>query len=211
MKFIFNNISKSIIKNLLDNKYAVAGVSGVVLLLGSYAAHAQVASVSAAVNLRQGPGAGYGRIAALPRGVNVHINSCRGGWCQIRSSWGVGWVSGRYLLRGYAGSNYAPNYAPAYDSDYSAPQSQVIFGLNIGSGYSDDDYYSPYYRPNYRPYYHPNYGPGYRPVFGPGYRPFGPRYRPDGPRYFPRPGGREGWNPRWGVGPVHLPLGGWHR
>lgn len=145
MKFIFNNISKSIIKNLLDNKYAVAGVSGVVLLLGSYAAHAQVASVSAAVNLRQGPGAGYGRIAALPRGVNVHINSCRGGWCQIRSSWGVGWVSGRYLLRGYAGSNYAPNYAPAYDSDYSAPQSQVIFGLNIGSGYSDDDYYSPYY------------------------------------------------------------------
>lgn len=208
MKFIQNGIFKVISNNLLKNKHVITAISGTMLLLGAYAAQAQVASISSAVNLRQGPGTGYGRIAALPRGVNVHINTCRGGWCQIKSSWGVGWVSGRYLQRGYAGSNYAPNYPRAYGSDYgsdySGSQSQVIFGLNIGSGYSDDDYYTPYYRPNYRPFYRPNYGPGYRPNFGPG-------YRPDGPRYFPRPGGREGWNPHWGVGPVRAPRGGWHR
>lgn len=164
-------------------------ITWVLLLFGVYDTQAQVASVSASVNLRQGPGTHYGRIAALPRGAAVHVNSCRGNWCQIRSSWGVGWVNGRYLIQGY-------NTGLVYGSDYAAPQSQVYLGLNIGSGFYDDPYYQPYYKP----YYQPNFWPGYRA----GYRPYGPRYSP-------RPFGREGWNPRWGVGPVRSPGGGWRR
>lgn len=178
MKFILKIISSRYISSFISRKCIGSGISGAMLLLGSYAAQAQVASVSEAVFLRQGPGAAYGRIATLPRGVNVHINICRGGWCQIRSSWGVGWVSGRYLRRGYALPHYASNDTSYsfrnYDSDYYAPQSGVFLGLNIGSGHSRYDYNTPYYHPN-------------------------------GPRYFSRPVGREGWSPRWGVGPAYFP------
>lgn len=176
---------------LLKNKMMTVLLSGLMLLAGNYVAQAQTASVSGSVNLRQGPGAKYVRIATLPRGASVHIDYCRGGWCQVRSSWGIGWVSSRYLLQGY-------NSAPAYSQSYPV-QPQVTFGLNIGSGFYDDGgYYDSYYRPYYRPYDRPWYRPGYRSGFRPGYRPYGPRYNP-------RPYGREGWNPRWGVGPAHFP------
>ena len=180
----------------ITNLNMVSIIAGIMVLTGAGITQAQVASVSASVHLRHGPGAQYTRIAALPQGAAVHINSCRGGWCQIRSSWGIGWVSGRYLSQGY-------NAAPVYNT-----QPQVTLGLNIGSGFYDDPFYAPYYQPYYTgwhpPFYRPWYRPGYRPGFNPGYRPFGPHYSP-------RPFGRQGWNPRWGVGPAHFPRGGWRR
>ncbi|MBX8782254.1 SH3 domain-containing protein [Ochrobactrum sp. GRS2] len=166
-------------------------ISGLMLLVGTSIVQAQVATVSGTVNLRQGPGTNYTRIAALPRGAAVHIESCRGSWCQIRSSWGIGWISGRYLSQSYQGYNAAPVYNT---------QPQVTFGLNIGSDFYDDPFYAPYYQPYYTGWHPPYYRPWYRP----GYRPYGPRYNP-------RPFGRQGWNPRWGVGPVHFPRGGWRR
>lgn len=166
-------------------------LSGLMLLAGNYVAQAQTASVSGSVNLRQGPGAKYVRIATLPRGASVHIDYCRGGWCQVRSSWGMGWLSSRYLQQGY-------NSPPAYTQSYPV-QPQVTFGLNLGSGfYNDGPYYRPSYRPYYRSYDRPSYRSGYRFGYRPGYRPYGPYYNQ-------RPYGREGWNPRWGVGPAHYP------
>ncbi|MDR0252160.1 MAG: SH3 domain-containing protein [Brucellaceae bacterium] len=188
MKFFRNIIAAVNFRYFLRKKHIAALGSAALLLVFSYAAQAQVASISASVNLRQGPGTQYARIAALPRGAAVHINSCRGGWCEIRSSWGVGWVSGRYLSQGY---NSAPSYAPAYNS-----QPQVYLGLNFGSGFYDDGpYYGPYYRPYYRHWNPPYYRPYYRPWRNSGYRPYG----------------RGGWHPGWGVGPAHFPRGKWRR
>ncbi len=127
----------------------VAAVSG---------AEAQTLSVTQPVNLRQGPGVKYARIAALPRGAMVHVDYCRNGWCRLRSSWGIGWASRRYL--GSARVPYAPRYA--------APRSQIYLGLNIGPGFAyDDPFYDPYYRPYYRPYYWPYHRPYYRPYWNP--------------------------------------------
>lgn len=77
---------------------------------------AQDAHVTADLNVRTGPGTGYGRIGVVPRGGPVDILSCGGGWCRIRYGGLVGYVSGNYLSRGYAGGPvYAtpPVYAPA--------------------------------------------------------------------------------------------------
>lgn len=186
MKITYRNILYLFNNKIIKSKTMVAAASGAFLLLGAGAVEAQIAAVSQTVNLRQGPGINYARIAALPRGVSVHIDTCRGGWCQVRSSWGLGWVSGRYLLRGNAGSNYVPG-----GGAYPRPQTQIYFGLNVGRNYWD---YDPYYRP-----YYPHYWPGYRPHYWPGYRPYHPGYRP-----YPGRGG--GWNPHWGVGPARMPF-----
>lgn len=185
MNLTYGNIIIRILSGLYKRKSVFILISSAGLLAGTYTVQAQTASVSQSVNLRRGPGERYGRIATLPRGVRVHVDYCRGGWCQIRSSWGLGWVSGRYLQRAYSSG---PSYAPAYPR----ARSQIYLGLNIGPDYFDRD---PFYSPYPRPYYRPNFWPG---------------YRPDRPPYFPRPGGHEGWNPRWGVGPAYPPRRGWY-
>ncbi len=165
-------------------KYTIKTViyAGAFLVSGMVGAQAQVVSVTQTVNLRQGPGVQYARIAALPRGAAVHVDVCRNGWCRVQSSWGIGWTSGRYL----SGAN-AASYAP----DYATRQSQLYLGLNIVPGFAyDDPFYTPYYNRYSRPYYRPPYRPYYH-----GYRPY-THYR--GPHY----GGGQRWNPRWGVGPV---------
>lgn len=52
------------------------------------------------VNLRAGAGVAYERIKTLPRGTEVLIDICRGGWCLVDSLGVSGWVSARYLFRG---------------------------------------------------------------------------------------------------------------
>lgn len=207
-------------------KYQVILGGGILLMLGTYAVQAQTAFVTGSVNLRQGPGTQYARIAALPRGVSVHIDMCRAGWCHVRTSWGLGWVSGRYLAHGY------PSRA------YPRRQNNVYFGFDIFPDYRYDE-------PCYHRRCRPDYWPGYRPV-PPGYNPYRPSYvpgsgvsparppyvpgsgvSPDRPPYVPGSGVQPAqpgynpyrtsdapasrvspaWNPRWGVGPVRPPAG----
>src|SRR6188768_1380205 len=51
------------------------------------------------VNLREGPGTGYGVITTVPAGASVEVLSCES-WCQLRYGDYTGWASGRYIAVG---------------------------------------------------------------------------------------------------------------
>ena len=110
---------------------AVAALAG-----SSIAALAAPAYATSNVNVRSGPGTGYGAVDVLHRGDGVDIDYCRGSWCFVNKSGPDGWVSASYLSRG------------GYDDDY----------------YDDDDSFyideRPIVRPyRYRPYRDYYYGP----------------------------------------------------
>jgi len=51
------------------------------------------------LNIRSGPGVGYGVVGGIPSGSACVIKSgqCRGNWCKISYAEYAGWVSTRYL------------------------------------------------------------------------------------------------------------------
>lgn len=103
------------------------GIAAAALVGSSVAALAAPAYATSNVNVRSGPGTGYGAVDVLRRGESVDIDYCRGSWCFVEKSGPDGWVSASYLSRdgGY----------DDYDDDF----------------YIDD---RPIYRP-YRPFYRP--------------------------------------------------------
>lgn len=58
---------------------------------------AQAAQATTALNVRSGPGTGYGVVDVLSAGEQVDVEQCRGGWCRISHPGPDGWVSQRYL------------------------------------------------------------------------------------------------------------------
>lgn len=71
------------------------------ILLGSAAiASAAPASVTSDLNMRAGPGTGYGVVTVLPAGAVVDVIGCTGSWCRV--SWrGIsGYASASYLASG---------------------------------------------------------------------------------------------------------------
>lgn len=58
------------------------------------------------LNIRSGPGAGYGRVGGAPKGANLSVvgRSADGGWYQVRSDFGNGWVTSLYVDPGKAGN-----------------------------------------------------------------------------------------------------------
>lgn len=182
MSFFINFLKRNF--NKLSACKIILALTSCFLLAGQQTAEAQaqaqaqsqVAVTTGSVNLRQGPGSKDKRITVLPRGAAVHIQACQKGWCHIATSWGTGWVSGRYLGNLHRA---APVYRPVY-----TPPPQVHFGLNIGP----DDYYDD-------PFYGPDFWPPYGYWNGPDYW----------PQHNPLPSLRHHWNPRWGVGPVRPP------
>lgn len=73
---------------------AVAAVVG-----SSVAALAAPAFATTNVNVRSGPGTGFGVIGVLSRGEGVDIDYCRGSWCFVNRSGRDGWVSANFLER----------------------------------------------------------------------------------------------------------------
>lgn len=61
------------------------------------------------VNLRSGPGTGYDVVATLSLGANAEIKGKSGGWYQVQTDNGTGYVSGDYLQ---------PDYHSFSDVDY---------------------------------------------------------------------------------------------
>jgi uncharacterized protein YraI len=101
------------------------GIAAAALLGSSIAALAAPAYATSNVNVRSGPGTGYGQVDVLRRGDSVDIDYCRGSWCFVNKSGPDGWVSASYLSRG------------GYDDD---------------DYYDDDDDFYIDSRPIYRPY-----------------------------------------------------------
>lgn len=112
------------------------GIAVAALVGSAVAASAAPAYATSTVNVRSGPGTGYGVVDSLRRGEGVDIDYCRGSWCFVNKSGPDGWVSASYLSRG------------GYDDDYYD---------------DDDDFYidsRPVVRPwRYRPYRDYYYGP----------------------------------------------------
>lgn len=86
-------------------KHAVRIVIGgfLGLLVAAGAAHARDASTVTSLNLRNGPGTGYARIATIPAGAPVDVKGCRGGWCGVVWQGRKGYASQRGLALGNAG------------------------------------------------------------------------------------------------------------
>ena len=74
------------------------GLSAAVTVLSAGSAFAAVATT--AVNVRSGPGTGYGVIDTLAPGEYVRIRDESGGWCAVSRPGPDGWVSCAYLTGG---------------------------------------------------------------------------------------------------------------
>ncbi len=110
------------------------GIAAAAIIGSAVAALAAPAYATSNVNVRMGPGTGYGVVDVLRRGDRVDIDYCQGSWCYVRKPGPDGYVSASYLARDRG-----------YDDDYY---------------YDDEDDYffiDPPRRPSYRPY-RPYYG-----------------------------------------------------
>ncbi len=74
-------------------------VAAFALFAGTASSFAAAAYATGTVNVRQGPGTGYGVVDVLRRGETVDVDRCRGGWCFVRKRGADGWVSANYLAR----------------------------------------------------------------------------------------------------------------
>ncbi len=82
------------------------GVLAATLMIGSAAvASAAPAVVATDLNLRAGPGTGYGVVAVLPAGATVNARNCGSGWCRVSYAGVTGFASASYL--GTAMGSYA--------------------------------------------------------------------------------------------------------
>ncbi len=148
----------------------LAGKAAMLLGAGTLAVQAQPAITSEAVNLRYGPGVQYVRITTLPRSASVHIDYCRAGWCQIRTSWGIGWVNGRYLLQQ---SQFA-----AKESRDDLVQTPATPETKSGTENDNNDiFYDRYYHSYYRLYDGYWYYLGRKQGYQPDYWFYDPYYR----------------------------------
>ena len=99
----------------LSKKLMAGGLAALALLATAGAAMAAPAFATSNVNVRSGPGTGYGVVDALRRGEQVDVQECRGSWCFIEKRGPDGWVSASYLDRG------RPGNGGGWDDDYDRP------------------------------------------------------------------------------------------
>jgi uncharacterized protein YraI len=98
---------------------ALAGAGLVAVSAG--AALAYPATVTADLNLRSGPGVGYGVVATMPAGAQVDVQQCLdNGWCELAFAGAVGYASGNYLEGG--GPAVEPGVVVDTGPDYVAPE-----------------------------------------------------------------------------------------
>jgi uncharacterized protein YraI len=100
--------------------------AGVLLALMSTAA---AAIVTNPLNLRRGPGTGFGVITIMPPGARVDVIECGGDWCRVAWRGIEGFASASYLAEDGA-------YAYAPPPVYFAPPPVVSFGFGWGPRWS---------------------------------------------------------------------------
>ncbi|WP_052153660.1 SH3 domain-containing protein, partial [Devosia sp. LC5] len=84
----------------LRNKLIAGGLAAFAVLATATAAMAAPAYATSNVNVRSGPGTGYGVVDTLRRGEQVDVQQCRGSWCYVEKRGPDGWVSANYLSAG---------------------------------------------------------------------------------------------------------------
>jgi hypothetical protein len=79
------------------NAWKSAALSATIVALSSGWAAAAPAVVLEYLNLRVGPGYGFGIIAVIPGGWVVDAGACGDGWCQVNAGGMIGYVDATYL------------------------------------------------------------------------------------------------------------------
>ena len=102
--------------------------AGILLVSASTAAAAMVTNP---LNLRRGPGTGFGVIATMPPGAHVDVLERGGAWCRVAWRGIEGFASASYLAGGERVYAYEP--APVY----VAPPPVVSFGYGWGPRWRD--------------------------------------------------------------------------
>lgn len=110
----------------LSKKLMTGGFAALALFATAGAAMAAPAYVTTNVNVRSGPGTGYGVIDTLRRGEQVDVQQCSGSWCFVEKRGPDGWVSANYLDRGGRGGGgydryYDPRPSPGWGNYRPSP------------------------------------------------------------------------------------------
>lgn len=84
-------------------------LAGGLLMAGAGIANAAVATAD--VNMRSGPGTGYGVVTVVPAGASLAIVDCNGAWCRVDAGGAQGYVNASYLANEGGGAYVAPVYA----------------------------------------------------------------------------------------------------
>ncbi len=101
------------------------------LVTSTIAAFAVPATATTGVNVRSGPGTGFGIVDTLHAGEAVNVTECQGGWCYVEKSGPDGWVSGNYL-QAAAATPAAP--APSSAANDAAAAAAInVFGTIAGA------------------------------------------------------------------------------
>ncbi|HEV7292320.1 MAG TPA: SH3 domain-containing protein [Devosia sp.] len=96
-----------------------AGIAGAIMLASAGIALAAPAAATTNVNVRSGPGTGYGVVDALRRGERVEVTGCRGGWCYVEKRGPDGWVSANYLRASSRGYGVKPGFS--FEFNFGTP------------------------------------------------------------------------------------------
>ena len=101
----------------LTKTLAAGGLAALALLATAGSAFAATAYATSNVNVRSGPGTGYGVVDTLRRGERVDVQQCRGSWCYVEKRGPDGWVSASYLGRSGGYDRWDDNW----DDDWDRP------------------------------------------------------------------------------------------
>lgn len=118
-------------RTLLRTGALVVGLFG-----ATAAAFATPALVTTDLNLRTGPGTGYGRITAMPDGAIVDVTGCVRGynWCRVNWAGYDGWASSNYLA--FRSGRYVGRPYSGYAATIGIP---LVAGAVIGGVIFNDD------------------------------------------------------------------------
>ncbi len=125
----------------LNRTLLTIGGAALALAVGTAAVSAATAFASSTVNVRSGPGTGYGIVDALYPGERVDVDHCRGAWCFVEKRGPDGWVNANYLTQDrdrwdrYEDDEdpfpfyiVRPHFRPIYPFHRPVPRSQVCVG-----------------------------------------------------------------------------------
>lgn len=118
-------------------KTIIGALTALSVVAATAAAFAAPANATTSLNVRSGPGTGYGVVDTLYSGEPVEVTECvSNGWCYIEHQGPDGWVSSNYLA---AATAPTPTPAPKEDPDVNIgfgvdSSGNFSFGIGIGDG-----------------------------------------------------------------------------